>query len=127
MPDFIKGILDEDNFLVQKGIDTQLKNNSIIVYGETVNHISRFTIALIKLAKSKGFNVAEHPLVPNELIKIQPLDTYERYDFWDSIENGEPLKYIDPFEGQYDLPKKNEDVSNRNSSFFSILKNLFSR
>ena len=44
MPDFIKGILDEDNFLVQKGIDTQLKNNSIIVYGETVNHISRFTL-----------------------------------------------------------------------------------
>ena len=31
------------------------------------------------------------------------------------------------FEGQYDLPKKNEDVSAKNSSIFSIFKNIFSR
>ena len=127
MSDFIKGILDNDNILIQKGIDTQLKNNKILTFGESDDYASKFTIALIKVAISKGYKINEHPLVPNELIKIQPLDIYERYDFWDSIENGEPLKYVDPFEGQYDLPKKVEDVPEKKSNLFSFISNFFKK
>ena len=127
MSDFIRGILDDDNLLVQKGIDTQLKNNKILAFGESDEHASKFTIALIKVAIAKGYKVAEHPLVPNELIKIQPLDNYERYDFWDSIENGEPLKYVDPFEGQYDLPKKMEGPSEKRSNLFTFFKDLLNK
>ncbi len=57
MSDFIRGILDDDNLLVQKGIDTQLKNNKILAFGESENMLN-FAVSLIKVANANEYKVA---------------------------------------------------------------------